>query len=135
MTTQTTGSFVVAHWDENIVGDAERYPRLAHAAITNNFSGGIEAAEVACEYTLVYSTELTGAFTGMQLLRGTVDGRKGSFAVEERGWFGDDGLIHGTFEVVPDSATDDLSGLRGTGRYTVRQGESAVAYTFDYDPT
>ncbi|MCI2418867.1 DUF3224 domain-containing protein [Saccharopolyspora sp. K220] len=133
MSTQTTGSFIVASWDESVVGDAERYPKLAHAAITNTFSGGIEAAEVRCEYTLVYRTELTGSFTGMQLLSGTISGRKGSFAVEERGWFGADGLIHGTFEVVAGSATDELSGLSGTGRYTTKHGESAVPYTFDYD--
>jgi uncharacterized protein DUF3224 len=133
MTAQTSGSFVVASWAESIVGDSERYPKLAHASITNTFSGGIEATEVACQYTLVYSTELTGAFTGMQLLTGTVGGRNGSFAVREGGWFGEDGLIHGTFEVVSGSATDELSGLRGTGHYTIKHGDSAVPYTFDYD--
>ncbi|MEV0056657.1 DUF3224 domain-containing protein [Saccharopolyspora shandongensis] len=128
----TTGSFTVVRWDESVVGDGEQHPKLASAAITNKFTGGIEAAEVACEYTLVYSTELTGSFTGMQLIRGTLDGREGAFAIEERGHFGGDGSIHSTFEVVPDSGTGELSGLRGTGRYTATSGELTVPYTFDY---
>jgi hypothetical protein len=133
MTAQTSGSFTVAAWDENVVGNAEQYPKLAHAAIINTFTGGIESAEAPCQYTLAYSTELTGAFTGMQRLSGTLDGKKGTFVVEQRGYFGDDGLIHCTFEVVPGSATDELFGLRGTGRYTAQHGECAVPYTFDYD--
>ncbi|WP_190820060.1 DUF3224 domain-containing protein [Saccharopolyspora pogona] len=133
MSTQTAGSYTITRWDESTVGDGEQYPRLAHASISNKFAGGIEAAEVACEYVLAYATELDGSFTGMQLINGVLDGRKGAFAIEERGCFGDDGSIHATFEVVPGSATGELSGLRGKGRYTAKSGERAVPYTFEYD--
>ncbi|MER7013085.1 DUF3224 domain-containing protein [Saccharopolyspora sp. NPDC000359] len=129
---QTTGHFTVARWDERTVGTDE-HPKLAQASITNTFTGGIEAGEVACEYTLVYSEDLTGAFTGVQLVRGAVDGREGSFALQERGHFGADGGIRSTFEVVPGSGTGELAGLHGTGEYTAEHGVRAVPFTFDYE--
>ncbi|MDA3644747.1 DUF3224 domain-containing protein [Saccharopolyspora indica] len=129
---QTTGHFTVARWDERTIG-ADEHPKLAHASITNTFTGGIEATEVACEYVLVYSGDLTGAFTGMQLVRGALDGRAGAFALQERGHFGADGKIRSTFEVVPGSGTGDLTGLSGTGEYTAEHGVPAVPFTFDYE--
>ncbi|MFH8408887.1 DUF3224 domain-containing protein [Streptomyces sp. NPDC018019] len=133
--TQTTGQFTFADWNERVLGGRPdgTYPRLARAAVTNAFSGGIEAADTTCEYTIVYVTETTGTFTGMELLEGGVDGRRGTFAVEERGHFDDRGSVHCTFEVVPGSATGELAGLRGTGAFTAEQGKPSVPYTFDYD--
>ncbi|OKI02049.1 hypothetical protein A6A06_13180 [Streptomyces sp. CB02923] len=131
--TRTTGHFTYADWKEHALNSDGGFPRLAHAAVTNAFSGGIEAAHTVCEYTIVYVTEKTGTFTGMELLEGGIDGRRGTFAVEERGSFGDRGSVHCTFEVVPGSATGDLAGLRGTGEFTAEHGSPSVPYTFDYD--
>jgi hypothetical protein len=133
MPVRTTGHFTFAHWEESPVGPAGASPGLAHARVTNTFSGGIEATDTTCEYTIVYVTEKTGTFTGMELLAGSLDGRKGTFAVEERGSFGADGTVHCTFEVVPGSGSGELTGLRGTGSFTAAHGEPAVEYTFDYD--
>ncbi|MEX2980744.1 DUF3224 domain-containing protein [Streptomyces sp. C36] len=129
----TTGHFTFAAWEERTVGAGEASPRLAHASVVNTFSGGIEAADTTCEYSIVYVTEKTGTFTGMQVLTGRVDGRDGTFAVEERGSFDDDGAVRCAFEVVPGSGTGELTGLSGTGGYTARHGEPSVPYTFDYD--
>ena len=68
-----------------------------------------------------------------RLLTGRVDGRAGAFALEERGRFADDGTVHCTFEVVEGSATGELAGLRGTGGFTYRHGETKVPYTFAYE--
>lgn len=133
MPTQTTGHFTFADWQERPAGPAEANPRLAHAAVTNTFTGGIEALSTTCAYTIAYATEKTGSFAGMELLNGRVDGREGTFVVEERGSFDPDGTVRCTFEVVAGTATGDLAGLRGTGSFTARHGEPSVAYVFDYD--
>jgi hypothetical protein len=133
MPQRTTGHFTFADWKENAIGSDDAHPKLARASVTNTFSGGVEAAGTTCEYTIAYVSETTGTFTGMHLLSGRVDGRKGGFVVEERGRFGADGTVHCTFEVVSGSGTGDLTGLSGTGGYTAAQGESSVPYTFDYD--
>ncbi|MEU1820354.1 DUF3224 domain-containing protein [Streptomyces roseifaciens] len=131
--TQTTGHFTFADWKEHDVTPAGTYPKLAHASVTNAFSGGIEATGTTCEYTIVYVTAKTGTFTGMQILSGSLDGRDGTFAVEERGSFGSDGTVHCSFEVVPGSGTGELTGLRGTGGYTAEHGTPSVPYTFAYE--
>ncbi|MFD7667822.1 DUF3224 domain-containing protein [Streptomyces sp. NPDC059788] len=130
---RATGHFTFADWQERALGPQGTHPRLAHATVTNAFSGGVEAAHTTCEYTIVYVTEKTGTFAGMELLEGSVDGRRGTFAVEERGSFDDVGSVRGTFEVVPGSATGDLAGLRGTGEFVAAHGAPSVPYTFDYD--
>ncbi|MBC9728899.1 DUF3224 domain-containing protein [Streptomyces sp. TRM68367] len=131
--TQTTGHFTFADWKEHPIGPADTSPRLAHASVTNTFTGGIEAADTRCEYSIVYVTEKTGTFTGMELIHGRLDGREGTFAVEERGHFDADGTVHCTFEVVPGSGSGELTGLRGSGSFIARHGEPSVAYSFEYE--
>ncbi|MET7765894.1 DUF3224 domain-containing protein [Streptomyces sp. NPDC005393] len=134
MTTHTTtGSFTFAHWEETTVGQAGDGPKLAHATVTNTFSGAIEAADTSCEYAITYVTAKTGVCCGYELLTGTLDGRTGSFVVEQHGTFGEDGTVRCSFEVVPGSGTGELAGLTGSGTFVAVPGEQTVPYTFDYD--
>jgi hypothetical protein len=133
MPTHTTGHISAADWAESPAGPQETHPRLARASVANTFTGGIEAARTTCDYTIVYGTEKTGTFTGMELLAGRLDGREGSFVVEQRGSFEADGSVRCVFEVVPGTATGELTGLRGSGGFTYRPGETPFPYTFDYD--
>ncbi|MGW0612671.1 DUF3224 domain-containing protein [Streptomyces sp. NPDC002788] len=133
-TRTTTGHFTFADWQERVIGPGEdANPRLAHASVRNAFTGGIEAAGTLCEYSIVYVTQKTGSFAGMELITGRLDGREGSFAVEERGWFDEDGTVHCTFEVTKGSGSGELVGLRGKGAFTARHGETTVAYRFEYE--
>ena len=130
-TTRTEGSFTFADWQEEELSEGPG-PKLARARVTNDFSGGIEAAETVCAYTFAYLDDGTGSFTGLQRLNGVLDGRSGTFVVEERGTFAGQGDVRCAFEVVPGAATGELTGLRGTGRYVAVHGEPSVAYTFEY---
>ncbi|MEU3724136.1 DUF3224 domain-containing protein [Streptomyces sp. NPDC031705] len=134
MPTRTaTGHFTFTRWEEDPAGPADVLPRLARASVANTFSGGIEAAGTTCAYTIAYLTATTGTYTGIELLTGSLDGRKGGFAVEERGTFHEDGTTRCSFEVVPGSGTGELAGLRGTGSFLARHGEPSVPYTFAYE--
>lgn len=131
-TTRITGHFTFADWKENPVTEEGCLPRLANATVTNAFSGGIETDSTTCDYAIAYLNGGTGTFAGMELVSGRVDGRAGTFVLEERGRFGSDGTVHCSFEVVEGSGTEELTGLRGTGGFTYRHGETKVAYTFEY---
>ncbi|GLX23355.1 MULTISPECIES: DUF3224 domain-containing protein [Streptomyces] len=134
MPTRTaTGHFTYADWEERPAGPADALPRLAQATVANTFSGGIEAAGTVCAYTIAYLTATTGSYSGTELLAGSLDGRKGGFALEERGTFHEDGTTRCSFAVVPGSGTGELTGLRGTGSFLARHGEPSVPYTFEYD--
>ncbi|MFD6416265.1 DUF3224 domain-containing protein [Streptomyces sp. NPDC060194] len=129
---QGTGSFTFERWEETEGGTASGGAKLAHASVTNTFTGVVEAAGTSCTYVIAYDTEKTGSFVGYQLLDGTVDGRRGSFFLEERGAFGEDGTVRCTFTVVGGSGTGELGGLAGSGGYTARHGEASVAYTAEF---
>lgn len=128
--TRTEGSFTFADWKEEELTEGP-LPKLARAHVTNHFTGGIAAVDTACAYTFVYLEDGTGSFSGLQLLSGTLDGRWGTFVVEERGTFAGRGEVRCEFEVVP-GATGELAGLRGNGSYTAVHGEPSVSYTFEY---
>ena len=132
MSAQATGHITYEGWKEDEVGPVGAHPRLARASVTNNFTGGIEATATKCEYTLVYADDENGTFNGMELLSGRLDGREGTFVVEERGSFGSDGTVHCTFEVVPGTGTGELAGLSGAGSFVHRHGDTAFPYTLDY---
>ncbi|MEU9414851.1 DUF3224 domain-containing protein [Streptomyces sp. NPDC048272] len=133
MPTSTTGTFSFSDWKELPIGPADATPRLAHATVTNAFSGGVEAAATTCDYTVAYTSSTTGGFAGMELVAGRVDGRPGTFVLEERGTFEADGTTRCAFSVVLGSATGELAGLSGSGSFTARHGEGSVAYAFTYD--
>ncbi|WP_409056404.1 DUF3224 domain-containing protein [Streptomyces sp. SYP-A7185] len=131
-TPRTTGTFTFSRWDEKPVAGADGGARIAHAAVTNDFTGAVEATGTSCEYTLVYVDETTGVFTGYEFVEGSVDGRTGSFVLEQRGSFGADGTITCALTVQPGSGSGQLTGLAGTGTFTARHGEPTVTYTFTY---
>ncbi|MEU4998764.1 DUF3224 domain-containing protein [Streptomyces sp. NPDC021622] len=131
-TTTTTGAFTFTNWDEKPVAGSDGGARIARAAVTNDFTGAIEATGTSCEYALVYTGEATGAFVGYEFIEGTVDGREGSFVLEQRGTFSADGITC-TVTVHPGSGSGELAGLAGTGSFTARHGDSTVPYTFTYD--
>ncbi|WP_405787622.1 DUF3224 domain-containing protein [Streptomyces sp. NBC_00029] len=134
---ETGGRFTFANWEESPVGSAAEpaaataVPRLAHARVNNAFTGGIEASETACDYTIAYTGENTGSYSGMELVAGSVDGRKGSFVLEERGSFDAGGTVC-RFEALPGSGTGELAGLTGSGGFTYRHGDTSVEYMFTY---
>ncbi|MFD9354499.1 DUF3224 domain-containing protein [Streptomyces sp. NPDC060031] len=130
--TPANGRFTYSDWEEHPVGPAESFPRLARATVTNAFTGVVTAPATTCDYTITYTAESVGGFAGMELLSGSIDGRKGTFALEERGTFDATGTDC-RFEVVPGSGTGDLTGLSGSGSFRARHGESSVEYTFTYD--
>ncbi|MFF3863409.1 DUF3224 domain-containing protein [Streptomyces sp. NPDC002209] len=128
---RTTGRFTFADWQEQPVGPADSTPRLARSTVVNSFTGGIEAGATHAGYTFTYTGADCGSYTGMELLSGTVDGRRGTFVMEQRGTFDASGT-RCTFEVVPGSATGELAGLAGSGSFTYRHGDTSVPYEFTY---
>ncbi|WP_328297009.1 DUF3224 domain-containing protein [Streptomyces sp. NBC_00435] len=127
-----TGAFTFKDWEENPAGPQDVLPRLARAKVTNAFAGALTAPGTTCVYTVAYTGENTGTFAGMELVTGTLDGRPGSFVLEERGAFDATGTrCH--FDVVPGSGTSALTGLTGSGSFVTRHGDTAVEYTFTYE--
>ena len=64
----------------------------------------------------------SGAYVAMERVEGTIDGRRGGFAMAHRGVM-DAGAQDLTITVVPGSGTGELAGITGTFHLTIEGGE------------
>jgi hypothetical protein len=80
---------------------------------------------------LAVGTEVPGsaAYVAIERIAGTLDGRRGSFLAQHSGTM-DRGTPTLALNVVPDSGTGELAGLRG--RMAIDIVDGAHFYTFDY---
>lgn len=130
MTTQATGTFKVQSWDEETYDEIEGGAGLASVITTQTFTGNIQG-EAAVRYLMVYTSDNAATFVGMQRIVGLLGGRSGSFVLQVSGTYAD-GQVQATWSVVPNSGTDELQGLTGTGGYPPH-GQGEIRYTLDYD--
>lgn len=131
MTTHAQGYYDITHWEESPYEESAGQTKLAHAKVDQTFHGDVEG-EGSIQYLMAYLEDGTAAYTGLLRITGRLDGRSGSFVVQQTGVFagGEEG-VHETWQIIPGSATGELAGLRGTG--TMRSNEHRRAYyTLDY---
>src|SRR4051794_35978186 len=106
MTETTADTFSYTSWEERFYTDESTLPRLSTVESANTFIGVIQA-ETTVRYTMIYLTETTGVFTGLQTFTGTVNGKRGSFTVQEQGSW-EDTTVTSQFSVIPGSGTSEL---------------------------
>ena len=123
------GGFDITDWQEKPAG-ATTGPKVTRATVKQKFTGDIKGSGTT-EYLMVYRPDKTAEYSGVQVISGTIGGRKGSFALVLRGEF--DGKEAKTrWEVVPGAAKGSLKGLSGRGGFGAPHG-SKGEYTLTYD--
>ena len=126
-----SGSFSVSSWKEDVYDEPEGPEgggKLTRATVELAFSGAIDGV-AAFEWLMAYRADGTAHFVGLALLRGSVDGRAGTFVLENTGEF--DGMVaKGEWSVVQGSGTGDLEGLTGAGGF---QAGQEATYTLEYE--
>ncbi len=125
MGTLAKGTVQVSDWEETAYAETEGRATLARANSLAVFTGEMEGSGRS-EWLLTYPAEGPASFVGVQSFDGKLGGRTGTFVLEMRGTFDEQGP-HVSWWVVPGSGTGELRGLSGTGGY-----ESADL-TLDYD--
>ncbi len=125
--TTASGSFQVASWQEDTYEELDDSRRLTRATVALTFSGGVEG-EAAVKWLMCYRPDGTARFVGLARVQGSVDGRPGTFVLENTGEF--DGMVaRGPWSVVAGSGTGDLAGLGGTGGF---EASKEASYSLDY---
>ena len=123
MTQPVNATFRSTSWEESPLGeDAE--PKLTRASCRQVYKGDI-VGESVLEYLMVYRAGGDATFVGTERIRGSVQGREGTFALVHEGVF-EGGVARMTLTVVAGAGTGDLAGMRGSGRF-----ESAHAESYD----
>ena len=128
MTTRATGSFSVKLNPLPAYDDAEASP-LSRMSIDKQFVGDMEATSKGEMLAAGTSVKGSAAYVAIERVTGALGGRSGTFILQHTGVMtrGAPQLI---ITVVPDSGTGQLTGLSGTMRINVENGQHS--YEFNY---
>ena len=99
-------------------------------SIDKTFHGELEAISKGEMLSVMTSTQGSAGYVAVEQVIGNLSGKKGSFVLQHFGTMskGEDRLI---LEVVPDSASGELSGLVGKMAITIEDGQHF--YEFEYE--
>src|SRR3972149_807977 len=112
--------FAIKNWDENAYSEGQDLPKLTRASVTKTFTGDIDG-EGHVEYLMMYRSDGSAAFVGLERVIGRIGAKTGTFMLQRIGVF-EGGLAKESYSVIPGSATGQLHGLRGEGSTAVGHG-------------
>ena len=112
--------YTIKKWDEKPIDERQELPKLTRAAVTRTFTGDI-AGEGDVEYLMMYRSDGSATFVGLERIVGHVAGKAGSFVLQRTGTF-ENGMAKETYFVISGSGTGQLVGLRGEGTSAVGHG-------------
>jgi hypothetical protein len=112
--------FAIKSWDEKPYREGPDTPKLTRATVTKTFTGDLEG-EGHVEYLMMYRSDGSATFVGLEQIVGRVGGKVGSFVLQRTGTF-EGGQARESYAVVPGSGTGTLRGLRGDGTSAVGHG-------------
>jgi hypothetical protein len=115
--------FSIKRWDEKPYSEGDGLPKMTRASVDKTFTGDIDG-EGHVEYVMMYRSDGTAAFVGLERITGRIAGRNGSFVLQRTGVF-EDGQARESYSVVTGSGTGELRGLRG-------EGTSSLGHAADY---
>jgi hypothetical protein len=124
------GRFAIKNWDEKPYSEGQDLPKMTKAAVTKTFTGDV-AGDAHVEYLMVYLSDGTATFVGLERIVGRVAGKAGSFVLRRTGVF-ENGEAKESYSVVPGSGTGELRGLRGDGASSVGHGMEHP-FTLNYE--
>jgi hypothetical protein len=102
---------------------------LGRLALDKLFQGDLEATSQGEMLAMGTAVQGSAGYVAMERVKGTLQGRAGSFALQHSGTM-DRGTPTLSVSVVPDSGTEELEGLTGTMTIEITAGRHD--YTFDY---
>ena len=112
--------FAITNWDEKPYSEGSGQPKLTRASVTKTYTGDIEG-EGHVEYLMMYRSDGSASFVGLEHITGRIGGKAGAFVLQRTGVF-EDGQAKESYVVIPGSASGDLAGLSGDGRSSVGHG-------------
>ena len=130
MNKSANARFAIKNWDEQPYSEGQDLPKLTRASVTKTFTGDLEG-EGQVEYLMMYRSDGSAAFVGLERFVGRIGGRTGTFVLQRTGVF-EGGQAKESYSVVQGSATGELRGLRGDGSSAVGHG-TEHPFTLNYD--
>jgi hypothetical protein len=102
---------------------------LGRMSIDKTFYGALDATSKGEMLTAMTSVKGSAGYVAVEQVSGTLSDKEGSFVLQHFGTM-DKGKDYLMLQVVPDSGTDQLSGLTGTMVIKIEDGQHY--YEFEY---
>jgi hypothetical protein len=126
--------FAIKSWDEKPFSEGQGLPKLTRASVTKTYTGDIEG-DGHVEYIMMYRSDGSATFVGIERVVGRVGGKTGSFVLQRTGTF-EGGRAKESYAVIPGSATRELQGLQGEGSTDVGHGmEHPFTLSYEVEPS
>lgn len=103
---------------------------LGRMSLEKVYRGDLEGTGRGEMLTAMGSVAGSGAYVAVEVVRGTLAGRRGAFALQHRGVM-TRGAPDLTVTVVPDSGIEELAGISGRLAIEIRDGKHF--YDLDYE--
>jgi hypothetical protein len=131
MPNHATGPFEVKLTPQPTTEAGSSDSGLGRMTIAKQFHGELEATSQGEMLTAMSSVPGSGVYVAVERVTGRLGGRSGSFMLHHTGVM-NRGVPQLAIAVVPDSGTDELSGL--TGKLNIRiEPDGKHFYEFEYD--
>ena len=128
MTTATV-TFEIEKWDETFDGELTTGWSVKRATVHKRYGGALVGTSVAEVTTTGQGTGM--AYSALERVEGTLDGRSGSFLLQHGG-AGDESGQTAFGHVVQGTGTDGLVGLRGTAVFAHDDAGARVALDYEF---
>jgi len=125
---RASGSFDVKLTPQSAAPGIEA-AQLGRQSIDKRFSGELEATSLGEMLSAGGNVQGSAGYVAIERVTGVLQGRRGSFVLQHMGTM-DRGVPALSITVVPDSGTDELTGLSGSMQIRIDQGRHV--YQFDY---
>ena len=102
---------------------------LGRYSLDKQYHGDLDATGKGEMLTAGSDVKGSGAYVAVERVTGTLNGRKGSFVLVHKGTMGH-GSMHLEVTVVPDSGSDQLTGITGMLNIIIADGKHS--YDFEY---
>jgi len=123
------GSFTVSLLPMTFEGQ-ESVPGLHRMSIDKNISGDLVAATRGQMLSALTTTAGSAGYVAVERVDGMLHGRKGSFVLQHAGVM-NRGQADLKIIVVPDSGTDELTGLEGDFEIQISGEEHFYVFTYN----
>ena len=119
-------TYKVKKWEEKPYEEISSSMRMTKASVEFEMNGDL-TGKALVEYLMFYKHfdekdqhKANAVYTGLIRFTGSVNGKAGSFAMQDNGSF-EGGTAKSTLQVISGSGTEELKGISGSGKYIANQ--------------
>ncbi|HEU4328706.1 MAG TPA: DUF3224 domain-containing protein [Roseiflexaceae bacterium] len=125
MTQHARGTFEV-----NLIPQADEQDAVpGRLLLDKRFQGDLAATSKGQMLSALTSVEGSAGYVAIEQVSGTLHGRSGSFVLQHSGTM-NRGTQHLTISVVPDSGTEELTGIAGTMTIAIKDGQHSYELSY-----